>query len=981
MLSRTRELSNPPACHELDDIIVKPTETSTSQVQPPPLLKIKSRFTTDEIPLPISSPRYSSPKVARISRMSTCWTSIKRRIGTSTVRSSSSNIPESSVETRSVAPQLALGGDGGVVDAIVIDRDWTEALSFSSASSAHDASSVNTSTKRRESFGERPTNFHRYLSTPHASFCTGFLRWPLWPAVAQFFDSRFSNADVEHHFVQESWSGVHKRIALWSCLFLILNWMIGCCFTRQPLLIDIVFFYIVSPLVIFPLLLMILWDFPYKRSLIYQIFLSVAIWSWSYYLLFYIYFCGYYDRLESKFPCRKDFMGVFFFAGAYPALALFGLQMRRLTLTLTTVVYTVISCAVIIPIHTRWLRHIMDNTLFLATMLYIHFMTEQGERRLFTLRESLKAQFKTTQKAQVNERKAAESKRRLTSYVFHEVRVPLNTALLAVQNIEASSNIAKGHDIEFSALNSSLAMMSKVLDDVLDFNRMDSGILEFSSRPYGFHQAIRSLVTPLRMAAHARKLDFEVTLDPRIDEITGRAVAASFDEPYTADPTQSLVVGDETRLRQVITNLASNACKFTPPDGKVSISTQLIWPSSIHPSEAAHLERIVVRIEVTDNGYGINAYEMERSKLFSAFNQTERGRQQGGKGTGLGLALVRQIVKLSGGRLGVRSQVGKGSTFWVELPLNIGRKVKLSYEDTDSEVSAAPSEEVPVTPPIESLHIVAPSDTGSKDIDTLASPQGIALEKMPPIAVIAPANAAEEDVNERVHRPPTISQDSNETIKARFKSPLDRPPEVHSSPPSPSTTRPSLGNSASIRSSMPRRHSSASTVPTIRPPLNVLVVDDDPLTRMLMSRLLKRLGCTVSLAENGRVALDMILKASPGAETVAQELANLDEMPVASKRGGGLSCRVAERFDIIFLDNQMPVLSGPQAVEILRGMGRQDFVVGVTGNALLTDQEEYLKAGVNHVLTKPVMESSLRAMLAMAETRKKALRHVTAPAA
>ena len=92
----------------------------------------------------------------------------------------------------------------------------------------------------------------------------------------------------------------------------------------------------------------------------------------------------------------------------------------------------------------------------------------QAERRLYTLRDQLKVQFRATQKAQVNERKAADSKRRLTSYVFHEVRVPLNTALLAVQNMAAAGGIDKSQDIEFTALEGSLSMMSKVLNDVLD---------------------------------------------------------------------------------------------------------------------------------------------------------------------------------------------------------------------------------------------------------------------------------------------------------------------------------------------------------------------------------------------------------------------------------------------------------------------------------------------------------------------------------
>jgi len=144
----------------------------------------------------------------------------------------------------------------------------------------------------------------------------------------------------------------------------------------------------------------------------------------------------------------------------------------------------------------------------------------------------------------------------------------------------------------------------------------------------------------------------------------------------------------------------------------------------------------------------------------------------------------------------------------------------------------------------------------------------------------------------------------------------------------------------------------------------VLVVDDDPLTRKLMSRMLTRLGCKVYTAENGEFALDLILgtgsRPTPSSEDTGSGGFCLDALPLDE-----------DRFAVIFLDNQMPVLSGLEAVARLRNMGRKDFVVGVTGNALLTDQQDYLDAGVDHVLTKPVYEKSIKTMLAIAEERQK----------
>ena len=127
--------------------------------------------------------------------------------------------------------------------------------------------------------------------------------------------------------------------------------------------------------------------------------------------------------------------------------------------------------------------------------------------------------------------------------------------------------------------------------------------------------------------------------------------------------------------------------------------------------------------------------------------------------------------------------------------------------------------------------------------------------------------------------------------------------------------------------------------------LNVLVVDDDPLTRKLMSRMLTRLGCKVTTAENGEIALDLILNPGKTHDTPSSEDTGSGGLSLDGVVTGSMSdeCRYA----VVFLDNQMPVLSGLDAVARLRAMGRKDFVVGVTGNALLSDQQEYLEAGVD----------------------------------
>ncbi|KAF9466155.1 hypothetical protein BDZ94DRAFT_249341 [Collybia nuda] len=911
---------------------------------------------------------------------------------------------------------VVIPDDQMIVDEVVVDRSWSDDFGASIPSEG-DANSISYHSGYQHT--TPPTSVHERFR-PSLNLCQPFS--VLWDHIClylmEFFSSRFPDPKLEADHQKEVW-GQSKRLALWASTFFIANWVLGVAFIQGPVVLsDKIFYYGIAPALTFPIIIFCAFDYPRDHATIYQTFLCVSVWSWPFYQVIFFVMCGLYKPSYAIFTCgTKDFMSTFYYSSALQTIALFGAGMKRLS-TLIGACTFLIFCFVL-PTRAIWTRNILDFIVYQGVLMYIHYRRENSSRRLYTLRMQLNLQFDRTRRAQINERRAADSKRRLTSYVFHEVRVPLNTALLAVQNMEASGSVDKDQAIEFSALEGSLSMMSKVLNDVLDFNRMDSGRLESVFQPYMFHQVMQSMFIPLQLATNARGLELVINLDTNIDKVA-RLAAYQF-QGYSQEEIQhklkdnpsgesswGVVVGDEIRLRQIITNLASNACKFTPAGGKLTISTHLILPVlysrasteaqefSTEPSQKLNtpsterlslieqditsiVERIVVRIEVSDTGWGIRPQDMVHSRLFSAFNQTEQGRLQGGKGTGLGLALVRQIVKLSGGRLGVRSKLGEGSTFWVELPLGVGCKAAVSVappttSNTNSTTQLEQMFDVPAMP-------LVPSDS-TNDMTDSVNPNVFRRSA----STRTRSSSALHSIMDQVGSVELVLSrfDSGSLVPTRtiedFSTGTEYPPDQetgsngpHGEFPRPfvlekETSSDTLRHPHQHPSETPAltstKHPSLRTIPPKSPTLldnnlPVLVVDDDPLTRMLMKRMLTRMGCTVSTAENGEIAMAMVVGSAPKSP-VGDTPGPTSEQPTLNPQ---------YPYSVVFMDNQMPVMSGLNAIKKLRDLGRQDFVVGVTGNALLDDQNEYLEAGVNYVLTKPVLERNLKRMLVIAMER------------
>ncbi|ORY88015.1 hypothetical protein BCR35DRAFT_29860 [Leucosporidium creatinivorum] len=876
---------------------------------------------------------------------------------------------------------------------------------------------------------------------PVGRLCAGVI----WPKLSHFFAPKYVDAETEEAYQKEVslrfgeggggadfsrrsplqlwWTA--KRGYIYGCVFYLINWCLSVGLVARPWSVWLdVANYGLGPLFCLPLLPLVAFDWPRKHPRIFGIWLWLAVWYSSMTQIIDMKLCGYYSGGNCG---RRDFAAIFFYGTAPPAVALFALGQSRLAALFGFAVWIGFACGAVVAQRTSYIRNLINLIIFYAFLLIVSYQRDIMDRKLYTMRSELKVQYRAKQRAEINERKSQDSRRRFSNYIFHEVRVPLNTALLAVQNLQGSEAFDHKSEsaIEYAALEGSLQMMSQVLNDVLDFNRMERGGFSSVSRPFSLHNVIRAICTPVEMESNARGLGFSAHLDPRVDEVAKRAAGAIGEDEGLVEEGAGLVMGDEMRLRQVLTNLTSNATKFTQPGGKVSIRTSLIYPLKPSPSSdietavgddsttlggndassptsprlshgrlqrhnsvSAHSARassagghrsrpttahddspngpsngstMVVRFEIEDTGVGIKASDMQESRLFSPYVQTDIGRKQGGKGTGLGLSLVRQIVLLSGGRLGVKSKFGEGSIFWVELPFQVGpQTAELSSLEGHRRVSSSILGAKSTT---DAPHFTAPFTTTPSS----AFSEGSEYSFKPPL-ILAKQNSdfSLTKIDERhvtvemvpspgpssmgaVSPPLSFVQGSPAsalTVPLRSP-PIPSPPMTAPPPPSPATTALGIATAPTLVS--PRKGSASSSLGSKsldfeNGPLHVLVVDDDTLTRKLMARLLQRLGCIVDSAENGAIAIEKIVarKGTP-------------EEPL---------------FGVVFLDNQMPVCSGLDAVRKLRTLGRQELIVGATANALLDDQNDFLAHGADAVLTKPILEADLRRYCLLGDRRQ-----------
>ncbi|MDR0389699.1 MAG: response regulator [Spirochaetaceae bacterium] len=225
---------------------------------------------------------------------------------------------------------------------------------------------------------------------------------------------------------------------------------------------------------------------------------------------------------------------------------------------------------------------------------------------------------------------ASLAKSAFLANMSHEIRTPMN-AIIGMTAIAKSSQDIERKDYCLKKIDDASAHLLGVINDILDMSKIEANKLELSLVSFNFEKMLQRVVNVINFRMDERRQNFTVGIDERIPR---------------------RFIGDDQRLAQVITNLLSNAVKFTPDKGSIQLNAVFVKEED---------GVCTVRIEVSDTGIGITREQQER--LFTSFEQADSGTSRKFGGTGLGLAISRRIVEMMGGRIWVESEPGRGSTF------------------------------------------------------------------------------------------------------------------------------------------------------------------------------------------------------------------------------------------------------------------------------------------------------------------------------
>lgn len=532
---------------------------------------------------------------------------------------------------------------------------------------------------------------------------------------------------------------------------------------------------------------------------------------------------------------------------------------------------------------------------------------------------ALKEQEQQIRLALKNASEAAEAANRAKSdflaRMSHDIRTPMN-AIMGMTAVAAMHLDDKERLTDcLSKITVSSRHLLALINDVLDMSKIESGKVTLSEEPFSMADMVDSIVTIIRSQTNSRHQELKV---------------------HISDIAHENVIGDTLRLRQVFVNILGNAVKFTPENGTITFS--------IRERDSLVHGMACYEFVCRDTGIGMEADFIKT--IFDPFSRSENSVSRNIEGTGLGMSITRNIVRMMEGDIQVESQPGQGSVFTVQLHLKLqdqaeentdefkDLRVLVADDDPDACVSAC---EILEGIGMNAEWVLNGKEAVARTMEAHAEQKDYAVVildwKMPEQDGVETAREIRRQVGDSV---PIIvlsaydwsdieAQAREAGIQVFIEKPLFRSRLIYAL------------RSVFAQKSNEQPLETAELENASYAGKRILLVEDNELNREIAEELLSFIGVLTEEAENGQIAVEMAEKSPQG------------------------------YYDLILMDIQMPVMNGYEATRRIRGLGREDTdripIIAMTANAFADDIREALDAGMNDHVAKPVEVAKLLEML------------------
>jgi len=475
----------------------------------------------------------------------------------------------------------------------------------------------------------------------------------------------------------------------------------------------------------------------------------------------------------------------------------------------------------------------------------------------------------------------------------HEIRTPLN-GIIGLTEVLDDTPLSKEQKEFVSMIRESSNNLRVIVNDVLDVSKMNAGKMELESIEFDLFTKIEASVG---------------IFTPKIDE---KGIVLNL---FTDPKMPHQVIGDPTRLSQVIINLVSNALKFTDKGGTITVSSDYIGEED---------DTVTFKISVRDSGIGMTEEQLQ--KIFEAYSQAEASTARKSGGTGLGLMISRKIITSMAGELEVESEEGKGSTFFFSLTL---------------EKAEQKSEEVHIDHSNISVGVLLSEQHASSQCDSILQEYihyyGAEYQRVEKDALLsAPTpdilllDHETMDVN-MLEGLSTLSCKRVLLTSSTRQGDLEKEREVFDEVVYMPVTLEKISALLQLQQEEVLVSTDVVAVPVKEEKkgfsdLSVLVAEDNPINQKLIKIVLENLGLNVTLASDGQEAYDE---------------------------------RKSKQYDMIFMDIQMPVMGGVESTHSILQYEKDNNVkhipiIALTANALPGDREKYISEGMDDYATKPL---------------------------